>query len=117
MTTGDANPTSLSIRHDRMLREVSNRAALAQRMAFSRGSRAHHMQSPRQHAIPACFSLPIEAILASSQQHCIPDSAYAHAHVSIIKAWSEAQLGTGRLTTDSDKVQREQEDDHRARLR
>ena len=30
-------------------------------------------------------------------------SAYAHAHVSIIKAWRQAHLGTGRLTTIATK--------------
>ena len=68
------------------------------------------------HAISACFSLRIEAQLASSHQHHIPDSACALAHVSIIQAWSEAHLGAGRLTTDNQKVRHEHRDDRSAYL-
>ena len=45
--------------------------------------------------------LRIEVLLACSHHHCIPVSAYAHAHVSIMRARSDASLGIGRLTIDS----------------
>ena len=61
--------------------------------------------------------LRIEVLLACSHHHRIPVSAYAHGHVSIIRALSDASLGIGILTIDSKKVLREQEDDRRARLR
>ena len=61
--------------------------------------------------------LRIEVLLACSHQHRIPVSAYAHGHVSIIRARSDAGLGIGILTIDSNKVLREQEADRRARLR
>ena len=35
----------------------------------------------------------------------VPVSAYAHGHVSIIRARSDASLGIGILTIDSNKVQ------------
>ena len=100
-----------------MLREVSNRAALAHRTTFSRGSCAQNMQISHLRALSACPSLPIEAILARTHQHRIPVSTHADAHVSIIKARSEARLGIGRVTMDTNEVQNEQEEDRRADLR
>ena len=105
--TPDANMTSLSIRLTVPLREVIIRDALAQRTAFARASREHHVHSPCRYAIEACCSLCFVAKLASHCSHRTRAKAHTRAHVSIIIPCSNAWLQAGMQGLDTNGVQRE----------
>ena len=113
--TGDANTTSLIIRHDRTDERGHRASALAQRTAAARASRDHHVHSPCPCAIEACCSLYFVAKLAIHCSHRTSAKAHARAHVSITMTCSGAWLEPGMRGSDTNGEQREQRERRRAR--